>query len=121
MIAVVAATLAAALTGCASNAACVAPSATVPATVAAGEANTLEVSNLYASCNDTGQGAAAPAREVTITLRNAATEPVASPTAPVNTDATATVVLEVPATASGRYVLDTNGTALGEVTVTPPN
>jgi len=44
---------------------------------------------------------------------------VESATAPVTANATATVVLEVPATASGRYVLATDGTVLGEVTVIP--
>ena len=123
----------AALSGCASGepgpeprleggaeASCVGPEANVPPAATAGDSITLNVRNLWADCYDTGQAGNPPIlHEITVTLHNTAPEATVSVTAPVTNDAQATVVLEVPATASGRYVVETGGTVLGELAVTP--
>ena len=119
----------AALGGCASGvpilgggaeASCVGPEANVPPAATAGDSITLNVTNVWADCYDTGQAGNPPTlHEITVTLHNTTPDAAVSVTAPVTTDAKATVVLEIPATASGRYVVATDGTVLGELTVNP--
>ncbi|WP_430866999.1 hypothetical protein [Demequina aurantiaca] len=57
------------LQGSGAAAACAAPEVSVtPSTVVAGEATTLTATNLEATCNDQGEGPAAPATGVTVSM-----------------------------------------------------
>jgi hypothetical protein len=101
---------------------CGAPYADVPATVAAGESVTLTVDNLYPECQAEAQrlGEVVALGKVTVTLQTDDGETVASTTESVDKDdGKATVVLEIPATASGPYQVMADESLLGPVEVTP--
>jgi hypothetical protein len=111
----VAAVALAALSGCSSSAgACAAVRATLPATAVAGTTVTVSLSELWASCNDTGDGPPAPLKAVRIDAVWSADRGVvvASASAPVTDGGTAEAHLPVPSGTTGELEIK-----VGEQTV----
>ena len=99
-----AAVIAAALTACAGAApSCAGPHAEIPAQVSAGETVTLQFADVITDCGDTGGGWVDIPDDFVVALRHNTDQPVAVTTVAVASDATATVELPIPATASGIY------------------
>jgi len=116
----VAALALAAFSGCSGGAgSCVVVRADLPATAAAGETVTVHLSELWASCNDTGQGPAAPRKTVRVDAVWAADRGVvvASASAPVTGDATADVELPVPPGRSGELQIRVGDQTVGHIAV----
>jgi len=110
-----------ALSGCSNCglSSCVAPHADLPATVAPGETLTIEVKDLWATCNDRGcDGPNEPMSNVTIEAVLVGTEDVvASATASVNDEATAQITLSIPPDADGSVTIRTSDAVYGFGTV----
>jgi|GEM_PF-2329413 len=109
-------------TACSAPIDCAAPHAQVPATATAGQPLTVEVEGLFPECQAEAQrfDSSIVRGQVTVTLENATGEVVVATTSPIIGDSSATVVLDIPAAASGSYQVRTQGADLGTVSVEPP-
>ena len=108
------------VSGCGSGtAACAAVRAELPSAVAAGTTVSVHLSELWASCNNTGQGPAAPLSTVRVDAVWAADRGVvvASASAPVTGEATAEVQLAVPSGRSGELEVMFGKQIVGHITV----
>jgi len=116
----VAALTLAAISGCGAGAgACAAVRAELPAAAVAGTTVTVHLSELWASCNDTGQGPAAPLKTARVDAVWAADRGVvvASASAPVTGEATAELQLPVPSGASGELEIMFGEQTVGHIAV----
>jgi len=109
-----------ALAGCTGGErACPAPYASIAPAVEPGTSLTLNLENLFNGCNDTGEWFAddGPLKSVTVELIDTSGNVEESAESPVDAEGKATVVLRIPADATGRYEVHAADYAIGAVEV----
>lgn len=119
-VGLVAATALVGLVACSSpDGACAAVSARVPATTAPGATIEVEVSNLFSTCNDQGEGPNEPLTDVNLTLVSvdATGTVIATGGGEAAEDGTAVVRLMIPDGTTGAFSLEYEGSSLGTVVV----
>lgn len=110
-----------ALSGCSTpQASCPAMDAQIPASADAGTTITVQLENVLDGCSDTGGGPSNVKSSVELELVsvNTAKTVLTTGTSDVAQDGTASVLLTIPADATGTASVDYDGLSLGTVSIT---